>query len=137
MYALCRLLTSSLIANEKASGTARPMGWHLAKAFVEAGDASSVPLAAQASISGGSRPFGYRLGQVEGHGKARILIETEATQAAIPQMRTMRQDGRRCSKSAMLCVRRAFRSATRPYGACCPREIHRVFRDAPYGLVLI
>ena len=68
------------------------MGWHLAKTFAEAGDASSVPLAAQASISGGSRPFGYRFGQVEGRGKACILIETAATQAAIAQMRTMRQD---------------------------------------------
>ena len=29
---------------------------------------------------------------MEGHGKVRILIETAATQAAIAQMRTMRQD---------------------------------------------
>jgi putative DNA-invertase from lambdoid prophage Rac len=42
---------------------------------------------------GGDRPFGYRLGEANGHGKARELIEDPAEQAAIVDLVAMRAKG--------------------------------------------
>jgi hypothetical protein len=43
----CGRITSSLIVNERLESAGPPMGWQLAKTLVEAGDTSSVPLAAR------------------------------------------------------------------------------------------
>jgi DNA invertase Pin-like site-specific DNA recombinase len=42
---------------------------------------------------GGTRPFGYSLGEANGHGRARELVPDPAEQAAIATMRTLRQAG--------------------------------------------
>jgi DNA invertase Pin-like site-specific DNA recombinase len=54
---------------------------------------------------GGSRPFGYCFGPVEGRGRARTLIEEPAEQAAIAQMRAMRQGG-----ASLFAIRDALRA---------------------------
>jgi DNA invertase Pin-like site-specific DNA recombinase len=42
---------------------------------------------------GGGRPFGYRFGQVNGHGRARELIPDPEEQAAIADMLALRSEG--------------------------------------------
>jgi len=42
---------------------------------------------------GGSRPFGWQFGAVNGHGRARLLIEDEREQKAIDDIRAMRAAG--------------------------------------------
>jgi DNA invertase Pin-like site-specific DNA recombinase len=42
---------------------------------------------------GGSKPFGYRLGEAIGHGQARQLIPDPVEQAAITDMKAMRANG--------------------------------------------
>jgi putative DNA-invertase from lambdoid prophage Rac len=56
---------------------------------------------------GGNRPFGYRLGQANGHGRARELIEDPAEQLAIADLVAMR------AKSAF---KMAIRDAMREHG---------------------
>jgi putative DNA-invertase from lambdoid prophage Rac len=54
---------------------------------------------------GGSRPFGWQLGEVNGTGKARDLVEVPAEQRAIATMRRMRAKG-----SSLMAIRDAIRA---------------------------
>jgi putative DNA-invertase from lambdoid prophage Rac len=54
---------------------------------------------------GGSRPFGYQLGEANGSGRARALIEDPAEQRAIDMMRRMRADG-----ESLIAIRDAVRT---------------------------
>jgi DNA invertase Pin-like site-specific DNA recombinase len=53
---------------------------------------------------GGSRPFGYQLGEANGHGRARQLIEDPEEQAAIIDIRAMRAAGQ-----SLMAIRDAMR----------------------------
>jgi len=54
---------------------------------------------------GGSRPFGYRFGRANGHGKARELIPDPAEQAALADIVAMRAEGK-----SLMTIRDAMRA---------------------------
>lgn len=59
----------------------------------------------QGKHQGGSRPFGYAFGPINGHGKARALVEDPAEQAAIVDIIAMRAAGQ-----SLMAIRDAMRS---------------------------
>jgi DNA invertase Pin-like site-specific DNA recombinase len=60
----------------------------------------------QGRHQGGDRPFGWRLGEANGAGRARELVPDEGEQAAIADIIAMRQAGR-----SLMTIRDAMRAA--------------------------
>src|SRR5215831_7081936 len=61
---------------------------------------------------GGSRPFGYRFGRANGHGKARELIPDPSEQAAIADVLALRGEGKSLMAIRTRCAAAVSGSAT-------------------------